>query len=372
MIALLRRICVAVLVIFTGTVLAAQQHCPDVGEASIEGPLVIGTKFAPPLVMGPKDAPEGLAIDLWTLLAECHGLTPDAYSFREFGTSEDLINAAASGAVDIALSALPITVQDEARIDFTVPFLTSGIGTMVPDRPRAANFTLLLTRILHSNVLTIVFSLMGFLLAVALIYWLIERRSGNKEFTGAPFAGFFRAMIWSALLLFQGQGDPFELKSRFGQLFVLLLMIVGVTVISSFTAIITSSLTLQALEPEIIDVEDLNNQTVAVIAQGDADNWASDQRLTVQSLQSFSQVQLQIDEGEIDAFLHDSEVLHYLILRQNLTGVKMAPLEVAPRQYAIVLPHGSPAREAVNLGVLTIRDSLIWETIKGAYFGGDL
>ena len=348
---------------------AAQQYCPSILPDRQDTQLVIGTKFSPPFVMGPKDAPEGLAIDFWGLIADCLDLSGADYSFAEYESNAALIAATRNGQVDVALSALPVTVADETRVDFSFPYFDASFGVIVPDRSQGANFTLLLQRILHSNILTIVAGLLCFMFFVGLIYWWMERRSGNEFFQQGPLSGLYRSMIWAALLVFQGQGNPFDLKSRFGQLFVLLLMFVGVTIISSFTAIITSSLTLQALEPEVNSVADLENKAVAVMNQSESAAWAADANVAVLSMQAFSQVQRNFDEGRIDAFVHEREVLEYLINRRNMTGVKMAPLQIEPRSYAIALPQQSPLREAVNLSVLTIIDDPQWQTILREYFG---
>ncbi|WP_296428363.1 transporter substrate-binding domain-containing protein [Yoonia sp.] len=353
----------------TATMPYAQQSCPDVDLQNLERPIVVGTKFSPPFVMGSKTAPDGLSIDLWRLIADCFRLGQDDYRYVEYGTIEELVDAATVGDVDLAISAIPITVADERIVDFSFPYFEASLGTIVPDRNRSANFKLLLERILDSNILAIVFGLLCFMVAVAVGYWWVERRSGNEFFSGGPFSGLYRALIWAALLVFQGEGDPFELKSRLGQLLVLLLMFVGVTIISSFTAIITSSLTLQALEPEVRTIADLENRTVAVINQGDAAQWAADAGITVRSLHDLSQAQRNFDEDKIEVVIHEREVLRYLINRKSLSGVKFAPLTMAPQDYAIVLPPNSPLREAINLTILTIINTPAWAVTQQKYFG---
>ena len=347
----------------------AQAYCPAVSFDRTNLPITVGTKFSPPFVMGSKDAPEGLIIDLWGMIAACLDLTPADFRYVEYGTNAELVLAAAVGNIDLAMSDLPITVAHEKIVDFSFAYFEDALGTLVPDRSRGANFAVLLTRIFHSNILLIVAGLFGFMVFVGLIYWWMERRSGNEFFTQGPFSGLYRSMIWAALLVFQGQGNPFELRSRFGQLFVLLLMFVGVTIISSFTAIITSSLTLQALEPEVNTVEDLENRSVAVISQSHGSEWAVRAGLNVQPMQAFSQVQRNFDEDQIDVFMHDEAVLQYLVNGRTLTGVKMAPLRVAPTRYAIAFSPQSPLREPVNLTLLSILEDPVWRDTQQAYFG---
>ncbi len=365
----LRRILCAMALCLAPLVAAGQAYCPEPRLPAPDGPIVVGTKFAPPFVMGPKDAPEGLAIDLLRLIGDCFGVQPGAVRFVEFGTREELIDATAAGEVQVAVSTLPINVADEARIDFSFPFFHAPLAVIVPDRDRMTNFGLLLARIFQSNVLTIILGLTAFMLGVALVYWRIERQSGNNFFREGALRGLLRALIWAALLVFRGQSDPFKLKSQGGQVFVLVLMLLGVGIVSSFTAIITSSMTLQALEPEIRTLSDLQNRPIGVLGDSRAADWAQAEGITVRPLRTFAQVQRYFDEGEIDVFVHESPVIRYLVNRANLRRVKRAPLVIAPQDYALAFPPGGALREPVNLALLTIVDSPAWQAALRDYFG---
>lgn len=365
----LRRCLFALLLTLAPIAAVAQAYCPDPPLAAPAPPIVVGTKFAPPFVMGPKDAPEGLAIDLLALIGDCLGVVRDDVTFVEFGTAEELIDATAAGGVDVAVSTLPITVADEARVDFSFPFYEAPLAVIVADRDRMTNFGLLLSRIFQSNVLTILLGLVGFMVAVALVYWRVERQSGNDFFREGALQGLLRALILAALLVFRGKADPFTLKSQGGQVFVLLLMLLGVGIVSSFTAIITSSMTLQALEPEIRTLSDLENRNVGVLSDSAAAEWAAEAGITVRPLRTFGQVQRYFDEGEIEAFVHEAPVIRYLINRANLRGVKRAPLSIAPRDYALAFPTDGALREPANLALLTIVDSPAWQATLREYFG---
>jgi len=348
---------------------AAPSYCPEVTTPELDLPLRIGTKFSPPFVMGPKTKPYGLSIDFWTLIASCLALETDDYVFIEYGTADALINAAANYEVDLSIAALSITAARETNVDFSHRYFEASLGSLVASRNSAANFGLLVARILQSNLLNIILGLLAFMFVVAVYYWWTERKNGNDFFRGGPLKGFYRALIWSMLLVFQGQGDPFSLNTRFGQLFVLFLMFFGVTIISSFTAVITSSLTLQALEPEITNISDLSNKTVSVKSQSVAADWAQGQRIFVEPMQTFPQVQRKFDEGTVDVFIHDREILQYLVTSGTLENVKLAPLTMEPQDYAIAFPQNSVLREAVNVSLLGILDDPVWQTYLEKYLG---
>jgi len=351
---------------------ARAQDCPNLDYDATGRTLTIGIKFAPPFVMGGLNEQDGLSIDLWEKIAHCLRLDPDTgYTFENYGTNEDLIDAAERNEIDLAIAAIPIIAENEERIDYSQPYFEAALGTVVADRPRTANFQLLLARIFHTKVLYIILGLIGFMITVGIYYWWIERKNGNEFFEQGPFNGIYRSLIWASLLVFQGRGDPFSLKSRFGQVIVLMLMFFGVTIISSFTAIIASSLTLQGLEPEIKTVDDLRNANVGARLASPAANWALANSITVNSVNSMGTAQRHLDEGAIKAYIDDRELLRYLLANRELKNAKMSELTMLPQNYAIVFPEGSGITEPTNRILLKIIEGQFWERQLLHYFGNN-
>lgn len=365
----MRWIFAALLCLIHGAVAFAQDYCPDVSAPPVDKTLKIGVGFAPPFVMGSQHDLEGLNIALWNMISECLNLALTPYPFEEIGDNETLITALVENNIDVAIANLPITLENEARVDFTVPYFQAEFGVLVPDKSATANFFQLLKRIFQSNILLIIAGLFGFMLIVATSYWWIERRSGNEFFTQGPLGGLYRAIIWATLLIFQGEGDPFELKSRYGQLFVLFLMFIGVTIISSFTAIITSSLTLQGLQPSISTIDDLKTNNVVVVADQPAHRWVQEQNLPIATYETFPRAQAEFDNGTLEGLLHDKEALQYMLNKGYLTNLKFAPLTIDTQNYAIALPQGSGLREPINLVLLSITASDAWAELREEYFG---
>lgn len=348
---------------------AAPGYCPEIEPIELELPMTIGIKFAPPFVMGSKNNPKGLSIELWQLIASCLDLDDNDYTFVEYGSAESLIEAAQIREVDLSIAAISVTAEREQKVDFSHSYFEASLGTLVANRDGTANFALLVGKILQSNLLNIGLGLLFFMFTVALYYWYTERKWGNPFFSNGPLKGFYQALIWATLLVFQGRGDPFSLNTRVGQLFVLFLVFFGVTIISGFTAVITSSLTLQGLEPEITQVSDLKNNVVAVKVQSVAQTWADENNVFVRPMQTFPQVQRKFNEGEIDVFIHDKQILQYLVNEKSLVDVKLGPLSLLPQDYAIALPEQSPLMEGINRSILKILESTIWSAYLREYLG---
>ncbi|PUB18497.1 transporter substrate-binding domain-containing protein [Yoonia sediminilitoris] len=347
----------------------AQDYCPDVDPPPVNGTLKVGVGFVPPFVMGSQRNHEGLNIDLWKMIAACLDLDLMPYPFEEIGDKETLIKALIKEEIDVAIANIPISLAHEKDVDFTVPYFQAKFGVVVPDDNLTTNILQLLKRIFQSNILLIIGGLFGFMLVVATSYWWIERRNGNEFFTEGPLGGLYRSVIWATLLIFQGEGDPFELKSRYGQIFVLFLMFIGVTIISSFTAIITSSLTLQGLQPSISSIDDLKTHRVAVVADQEAQRWVQEQDIPLITYESFPRAQAALNAGELEGLLHDKEALQYMVNKKYLTNLKFAPLTIDTQNYAIALPQGSALREPINLVLLSILDSAAWQDLLKKFFG---
>src|SRR5258708_3885616 len=65
----------------------------------------------------------GFSIELWQELARRTGLE---YDMQTVGTPGQMIDALKNNQADVAISALSITSEREAAIDFTQPFYESG------------------------------------------------------------------------------------------------------------------------------------------------------------------------------------------------------------------------------------------------------
>lgn len=378
-----RLVMVGLVIFLTGFSLdrasAAEAYCPPAADRNTEAfsqfnednKLRVGTKlFSPPFVIDDRGELKGLSISLWKLVAGCLGLSEDAYTFEDdFGNVEDLLEATADGKVHLSIAALSINAERETEVDFSHAYFVASLGALVADREDLHNFEVLIGRIFQSNVVNVMLGLLGFMCFVAMFYWYLERRSGNANFSEGPMNGLFRTVIWASLLVFQGRGNPLDLTSKFGQVTVLLLMFFGVSVISGFTAVITSSLTLQALEPEIRERSDLDEKTIMVMSPSAADKWTSDEKIFTNKVEAFSQVQSRFNSAKVDVFIHDRPTLRYIVENNMLQNVKVAPYKVAPQHYGIAFPEGSPLREPINRTLLRIVENDVWDNVLEDYLG---
>ena len=347
---------------------AAPQFCPaGVQAAAGTAPLKVGVKYAPPFVMeNDKKGWQGLAIEMWETIALCLGTR---HEYIEFATTEELLAAIEKRDIDVGVGALSITSAREQRVDFSHAYYTGSLGAIVRDVSQARGFLDLLKGFLRPEVVLIVLGLVLSTVLIAYTYWRVEGPRGNRFFGDGPARGFYNATLWAVQLVFSGRGDPFEVQHRAGQLFVLFLTFFGVTIVSGVTAIITSSLTLQGIEWRIQTVADLKKQDLGVMITGQARDWALGERLYVKQLRSWPEVQRRFDERSIDAFVHDRDILLYLVKDGYLKDVRVEPLSFLPEGYGLAVASGSPLREPIDTSLLAVQEDGVWAVLMNKYLG---
>jgi polar amino acid transport system substrate-binding protein len=120
---------------------------------------------------------------------ECSGASRGLqFSWKVAARSIELLDAIRSGDADVAIAAIAITPQREQVVDFTHPYLNSGLRIMVHARSDGAFL---------DSIRAIQWILIVFLLANVL--WLVERRR-NPDFKGGYFPAIGEA-LWGTMLI---------------------------------------------------------------------------------------------------------------------------------------------------------------------------
>jgi hypothetical protein len=192
----LRQLVVGVLIVGTalGLSFSAGAAGPDAPESDRE--LVLGLRAAPPFAMKSADGIwTGITVELWRHMAEQLG---HRYRFEET-TGEELFQGLVAGRLDASAGALTVTGERLREVDFSLPYLVTGLGVAVP-RQAPLNWLGIAASFLTLRFLSIVVGILGLLMLVSLILWLLERR--HTEYFGGPAVdGLICSVTWSA------QGD---------------------------------------------------------------------------------------------------------------------------------------------------------------------
>ncbi|NBB70759.1 MAG: transporter substrate-binding domain-containing protein, partial [Alphaproteobacteria bacterium] len=226
-------------------------------------PLRVGTTAAPPFAM-PNEAGDwhGLGIDLWRELAAALDID---FVIEERPFAE-LLPAVEAGELDAAVAAITVTAAREERVDFTHPFHTTGLAVAVSQQAPGGHWWRVVQRLASAQFLYVVAALALVLFVAGFLVWLFERRRNPEMFGGPPTTGLGSAFWWSAVTMTTvGYGDKAP-QTTGGRAVALVWMFVSIIILSSFTAAITSSLTLSQLGHDLRDVSDLRRAHVGTVA----------------------------------------------------------------------------------------------------------
>ena len=335
-------------------------------DASLAGrTLLVGVAVAPPFVE--KDANgsyQGLAYDLWEDVAHDLGVQ---YKIVEYDM-EGLLAAVHTGKVDAGVSALGLTAERETVMDFSQAFYYSGLGIAVAMQTESI-VARVLNAVLSLRVLFYVGSLMVLLLVVGVLVWALERRRNPEHFRPGR-RGIGDGMWWSAVTMTSvGYGDATP-KTLLGRALAMVWMFASVALLASFTAGITSSLTLDSLTGRVQGPDDLHKVRTGVVADSAAEEELVDGHIGVRRYASVKAGLTALAGGELEAFVHDQPILQYYQHRGFTGDVRVLPVFFDPQLYGFAFPRGALLRKAVNVAMLRrLADSDYRAQLYGPYLG---
>lgn len=353
-----------VLALFLAIPAAAQEASRDTADRRGEG-IVVALKPAAPFVMRGDDGEwDGIAVELWRRVARDAGVD---YTFRE-ADIEGLIDAVEAGEVSVGVAALTVTAERERQIDFTHPYYHGGLGIAVPIKPDGLGLRAIFS-LFSPPVLAVIGGLALLLLGVGFIVWLAERRRNADQFGGGVVHGLANGFWFSAVTMTTvGYGDKAPV-SPVGRFVTLIWMFTSIIVISFFTGGIASAITAAQLSSDIRGPEDLDTARIGAI-EGTATLAALRARgIQARRFETIDTLLDALDEGKIDAAVHDAALLAYRIYADERPA-RMLEATFQQQPYAFALPPADDRREQINRAILDVIASDDWQAVTDRYLAG--
>ena len=337
------------------------------GQQSSDAPqkLIVGTKEAPPFSMKPSDGQwTGLSIDLWRQIAAELNLQ---FEFRELALKQ-LLDGVSDGSLDAAVAAFTITPEREKKLDFTHAFYTMGLGIAVAGKAHNPWLTVA-RRMISAAFLKVVASLTLVLLGVGALVWWFEHKKNPQQFNGSAARGIGSGFWWSAVTMTTvGYGDKAPITLA-GRILGLIWMFAAIIIISSFTAAITSSLTVTQLESAIKGPEDLPKVTVGTMANTTSESYLKQIQISFRSYGSPQEGLAALQAGKIQALVYDAPILRYYIHQNYIGSLEVLPYRLQRQEYGIALQPNSPLREQINVILLQKIREKAWQDKLSQYLG---
>lgn len=330
-------------------------------------PLEVVIKPLVPFVIVQGDQYTGFSIDLWQEIAR--RMNRD-YEYLFVETVTEQLEAVEQSQADLAITGISITKAREETIDFSLPYFEAGLQVMtrtVSAQGLTTPTAILGVLVASPEFLTLLVSLVVVILLMAHVFWLVERRR-NPEFPQPYVRGVWEGIWYTVVTMVTvGYGDR-TARSALGRLIAMVWMFLSLFLVASFTANITSQLTVNRFLGAIQGPEDLPGQAIATVEGSTAAQYLEAQRLPYSGVQAIEDAYELLESGEVDALVYDSPVLLYYARGAGQGRVQVVGEVFEPQDYGIAFPTGSHERELVNQALLDVVEDGTYNQIYARWF----
>lgn len=334
--------------------------------------LIVATRDVPPFAMQNENGGwDGISIDLMRSIKsdlEVESKHEIQLRFESYPLDE-MLDAVAAGRIDIAVAAITVNAERERRMDFTHAFYHSGLGIAVGSSQRRAAWQGILEAVLAPTFLRILAGLMFAMLISAVAVYFFERKHHGSDFKYGVVKGIGVGLWWAAVTLTTvGYGDKVP-KTLPGRLIGLVWMFSGLFIVASFTAAVTSALTVNQLRSRVAGPADLPRVKVATVAGSTSADYLRTRHIRFRSFETVELALQCLTEARCEAVVYDAPILRHLVLQAEEGDVFVLPVTFERQSYAFALPSNSPLREPINQSLLQRTSSSAWEDTLQRYLG---
>ncbi|KAM3244443.1 hypothetical protein ACQJBY_056025 [Aegilops geniculata] len=300
---------------------------------------------------------------------------PVSYQYVPFPDSPDsyemLVDQVSERKADIVVGDVTITASRMEEVDFTMPFTESGWAMVVATEPDTSGSMWIFLQPLTTSLWL---ASLAFFCFTGFVVWVIEHRV-NPEFRGTPSQQFGLIFYFAFSTLVFSHKE--KLESNLSRFVVIIWVFVVLILTSSYTASLTSMLTVQQLRPTVTDVKELQRRGQYI---GYQEGTFIKPRLKKmgfheRKMRKYSSEEQYADalskgsaNGGVDAVFDEIPYLK-LFLSQHCDGYMQVGPVYKTDGFGFVFPRGSPMTGDVSRGILNLAEGDTMAQIEKAWFG---
>lgn len=322
---------------------------------------VIGVTPTPPFVTNENGEYAGLSIDAWDLVNDELDFN---YEFKEYASLGELLIAIENNEVDFSINPVTVTDNRMERMDFSQPYFISHTGIAKRSESQVFNY---LANLFSWNFISAILILLAVIFVFGFLVWIFERKKNPEEFGGGS-RGILEGFWWSAVTMTTvGYGDKSP-RTPGGRIIGLIWMFMAIIIISSLTAGIASSLTVQTMNDEITGVQDLSKFEVTSVKSSSAQELLN--LYNIQHTEVISEkegIEL-LENKETKLFVYDEPILRYELKRRGLENdIEVLPKTLKKDYYGYSFPKNSALSNKIDPVLIGVMKTMEWNTIMAEY-----
>ncbi|PIF03395.1 MAG: ABC transporter substrate-binding protein [Draconibacterium sp.] len=322
--------------------------------------LKIAYCMEPPFVIKSQDGTlSGPSVWLWENIAKENNLE---YKYVEMPL-EELLQALKNKEIDASLSPLTITAERYKVIKFTSPYHVEHASLLERNISSLQKSWEFVKSFFSINFLRASGALVFVVLVFGLLIWFFERKKNKEEFHHG-IKGIWEGFWWSAVTMTTvGYGDKSP-KTIGGRVISLIWMFTAIIIISSLTASIASSLTVNNISSSHDKIADFKNTNLGTIEGSATNEWLKKNFFTKKKeFATIEEALNALDKKEIDAIAYDRALLKSVIKKDTLLKYQFIDIKYNPQFFAFGFSKKLPDTliRKINYSMLSNIEKMDWK-----------
>ena len=328
--------------------------------------ILVGIHEDPPFIIKNREGGlEGLSIVLWEHIADD---LEQPFLYREYSDVIGIIRALDYQELDLSINPLVTSPSRMRKFAVTQPFYVSNLGVAITSSSQS-QFQIFVNNFFSKAFLRVILLLLLILLSFGTILWLLERKNNKYQFRPGV-KGLLDGLWWAAVTMTTvGYGDKAP-KTNAGKTIAIIWMFTAVIIISSFTATIASTLTVNTLDADIKGLADLAVvDKIGIVGASEGENFLRKHNIVPHQIYRTPQQGLRaLSRKEIDVLVHHKLQLKYLIRTNQFEGkVHLLNFGFEDRYRSFMLPKANPIFEELNLKMIEKLEEPWWKEVLIQY-----
>ena len=158
-------------------------------------------------------------------------------------------------------------------------------------------------------------------------------------------------------------------ENTMGRILAIFWIVASLFFVSTFTAQITTTLTVAQLESNIESVDDLRGRRVGSVPGTAFADYLDDNRINYIAYDDFSKVLEDVSAGTLEAAIGDAPVVQFYVAQDQTGSVLLTGDVFEADRFAFAISDNHPNFEQINLSLINMSKNGTMEQIRTQYFG---